>query len=322
MTTSWGRGGLAGLGLALVVGLGPALADYESPSPQPPIGDAGVAKPWNVSIRAFVGNNNNVPLAPTLSFFNGETDSLYYGATFNGIYRFLDDTDWTVGVGLRADKLWHADEQKVANSTVASEQKSYDLSIFSPTLFGERRFVVGGIPTSLAARYNFRYENADIAAVGQRTHALTAALGARPLPNLDLSLAYSRGWDESFVTFPVAGINSRDADRHQLGISGKLALDGGRRVLGLGYTWWVNQAEGSNWDYEAQKVNAFLRSQIYGPVWGQVTFAHTYGDYNGFISGFLPAPGRDYEKVIEWGAKVIWTVSPMIALDAYWFQPV
>ncbi|MAE61299.1 MAG: hypothetical protein CMJ49_08085 [Planctomycetaceae bacterium] len=133
-----------------------------------------------------------------------------------------------------------------------------------------------------------------------------------------MSIDYTHGWDDFAVSFPAPGLNERDAERHSITVGGKFWWDRRKRNVSVSYTYRENNAEGVNFDYESHGVNARLESHLLGPIWGAVDIGYQENDYRGFISTFIPPPGRNEMEIFNVGAQLIWVINRQWSVDVFY----
>ncbi len=288
------------------------FAEYEKPSPVPGlISDTFQLRPWDLTVRAMGGYNDNVPLvADGDTFFLGETDSPYVGLIIDGKYRFYDRGGWKVGAGMRFDKVLHTDDQDTPTAFNA-DQLEYDVRAFSPSFFVQRRFSLGGKSVTLGANYTYLNEWADISAVGLDSHSI--GVNAEIMMRRDVQFSFKSGyfWNNFFVQQPP--VSNRDAEFFTVGLGAKKWFQGRSRSIEVGMAYNTNDAEGKNFQYDGYELDVKLTSQIKGPVWANVTFELDSRDYEGFV----PAPTRTDQEIYTYGLQVIWVIDAHWTADAF-----
>ena len=311
--------------LAAVLGIGaafPAGAEFEAPTPGPSTaGNQFNPKLWEVWARTYGGYDDNVVfVANGDPFFLGETDSPYVGVMAGGLFRYPVTEGLTLGVAAEVEKIWHLDDQDDPDIT-ASEQRSYDWLSVSPTAFAEYSFDVAGMPTLTTLAYNFRKDyrpdHADSEALGLDSHSVSLSGNLKPIRDLEFGTSFSYEWHDLEVEFPDPELDDQDGEQWTLGVTGRWYFDRHRRSIGLSYAYSENDATGRNFDYTGHTIGLDSRNHIYGPVYGSVSVSYAWYDYRGFISGFVPQPGRDYEHILETGSTVYWYINQWVTADVY-----
>lgn len=294
-----------------------ALADFESPSagPEP---EAGLPemRPWDASIRLFVGHNDNVPLAPDATFFSGERESAFGGISLDATYRLVQSADWTAGVALTLDRLAYSETGTPNPAYDPPEQ--YDLIALNPSLFALRHFrLANGMPAQVGISYGFRREWLPVHAGGLKSHDLKLKAAVNPRPDLTLGASYTYGRDDFEVEFPDPTLDDRDATRHAFGLSATYYWDDRLRSVSVSYTRAVNNADGSNFEYDANIFTGRFESHLYGPLWLGLEVSRDNRDYDGFV-GFIAPPGRTDQDITRYGAELLWQIDRSWTADAYY----
>lgn len=293
-----------------------APADFESPSSGATMqSDSDGGRPWDLSIRAFIGHNNNVQLVPDTTFFTGGNESVYTGVTIKGAYRIIEDREWTVGFTGQLEQLFYLNNDAGGGGRI----NDYNLFTLTPGVFVVRRYELFGLPASTQASYQFRFEEGkDVAAIGLESHTITTITAVMVQPDLQVTVTSVYGWDDFDVTFPAPGLNDRDADRRAISVAGKYWWDERRRNVSLTYTVAENDSEGQNFDYDSEGINARFETHVQGPLWMAIETGYRHGVYRGFISGFVPPPGRREQDAYHVGVQGIWVISRVVSVDAFY----
>lgn len=296
----------------------PAGADYEVPSaPAPSSGLGDAARPWDLSTRAFIGHNDNVNLVPETTFFVGETDSLYTGLTVDGEYRYQVNEQLTIRPRMRFDQLWHKETQPMTPGP-NDDANEYDLTVLHPSVTAEYSFQLANRPSTFNAGYDFRSEDAPISAIGLKSHALRAKMATMVCPDLELSAGYAHAADDYSVTFPDPDLNDRDAKRNIVTAGGKYWSNQRLSSIGLTYQFTDSDSEGSNFQYFSNGIIGRVESQLIGPLFGALQMGYSHYDYDGFISGFIPAPGRKEQDIYANSLQLVWVLTRNLQIDVYW----
>lgn len=289
----------------------PSHAGFEAPGPGPVTSkDLFDPKNWEITIRTFFGYNDN---ANTVSkgdpFFTGDTDSTYAGTSINGVITYAVDDTTDVGAALRFDQTVYLS----GGNSGGDNFSDYNMTAVSPSVFAEKRFVVASRPAKVGASYSFRYDRADIEAVGIKAHTVNLNGAINIDPTLQAALDYSVSWNDFSVSFP-APVNDRDSLHTSINLSGTKWFDGRSRSITLALGYANNNADGKNFDYHGYKVGLTGKSRIAGPVWGSVDVSYDMRDYR----GFTPPPTRKRQDIFSAGAQLIWAVDPSWTVDAYY----
>ncbi len=298
----------------MVIATGPAFADYEASGGSPRIGAQGPdGRPWTASVRVHGGYGDNVPLVgDTDPFFVGDRESSFLGATFEGSYRVFEGDGWRAGVSGRADVLGYLEDGG------AAALDEYSLYAVGLAAYVTRDFEVAGKPAAVSVIYDYRTEDAgDVEAVGLETHRVTAHVAVAPRGNVVVDASVSISDEDYDVVFSDPTLNDRDSQRVTAKVGAAVKLAGGRHEISASYRYTDNDADGMNWKYDAHQIKAAVASNISGPVFGRLAVAHEQRDYKGFVSGFIPAPGRTDTDVTTVEAQLMWQITREISADAY-----
>lgn len=268
-----------GIAVLTVFPMDMARADFEAPAGGPAINAyPAMARPWDLSIRASLGRNDNVSLLPdvttcsdTLSGAPCNAAASYFALQVNGGYRFVNTASHTVGFAISAAGLWYGDTQQTWNW----EMGDYNILSANPAIYGTWRFPVLGKPAALTASYDYRWEEGqNVDAIGLQGHTLKLDGGIFVQPNVRLSATWSLSDNDYGVTFPATpALNTRDAMRQALDLGMRVWFDGGQRNVSLGLFYADNDADGSNFDYDGGGFRGRFETRFVGPVWLALTCA-------------------------------------------------
>ncbi len=294
-------GAVASLGLAA-----PALAEYEAPSPPPQdVSNAFNLRPWTLLVSVDAGYDDNVNFVSDGDpDFMGERASPVLGVSLDFSDRLVDRGGFTAGVVAHLDHSFHTARQDPEIPDVNDDATRYDLTIVNPGLYAEQRFLVNGTPARFRASYSYRYEAADIDAIGLNAHTVAASLVLQPRRDVAFGLNGGVAILDSTATITPADLNSRDAVYLFAKASATKWWQGKSRAL----TAWVrlarNDAEGRNFFYTGAAVGADFDAQIEGPVWAGLGLSYDWRDYK----GFAPPPTRDWQTVFGLAAHLTWAI--------------
>jgi hypothetical protein len=310
--------GWAGLLVAMLVS--PAWGDFEAPAPPPNVPPPSAeARPWDLSIRAFVGYNDNVQLVPDSSpFFVGDHKSAVMGLQVRGLWRLEPMDGLTITPVVQLEQTFHTDDaQSVGTPNVSTnDANDYDLTVIAPGLEGRYAFAVTGLPAFVSLRYDYRYEEADVHAAGLDNHTVTGVIGISATPQLELSLAYAHTWQDFDLVFPPTGLNGRDADLDTITATATYRFTR-RCSLDVSYQYLNNASEGTNFDYESHGVRARFETHLVGPLWGAVMGGYRRGDYMTY-TGFVPPPGRTRQDIYDVGVQLIYVIDRHWSVDVFY----
>jgi hypothetical protein len=303
--------------LALVIWPQVATAEFERTDPGAAQATGNMkadVRPWDLSVRTYAGHDTNVGLSADISGYNGELESGYYGAAIQGSYRFVQTQDWNLGVSLYAGRVVYAREHRGDETDAPSE---YNTSVLNPGIYAQRRLSFGTMPLTVGLAYNFRREWVSVSAGGLNSHSISANALLHPTRGFAIG-AFAEYADENFsIVFPDPALNSRDATRFAVGILAQLKLNRGRTRITASYSHGENQAEGSNWDNTSNNVEIRVQSRLMGPVFVDVSGGLYDKDYDGYVSTWLPPPGRNHQQDYGLEAKLLWAIAPHVIADAH-----
>lgn len=295
------------------------MADFEAPNSAPQSGgDALDGKFWNISLRMYGGHNDNVDFVGNVDpFFMGSTDSDYIGFTGIGSVRIPVTSYITVGGALRIDRNHHFGTQRVPIPAANENQDEYDVSAAQPSAFAETMFVIGGRQGRVGINYNLRFEDGEITALGSTAHTLGLYADLYYDAYTDFGVKASRTWTDFEVAFPAPALDDRDSTFTSFGFSGTRWFSGHQRSLTGSVSFNRNDAFGMNFDYHGVTVSGAFMTRIYGPVSASLNVSHDMRHYPGFVSGFIPAPGRESQTITTYGLQVNWVICPGWVLDGF-----
>ncbi|HPG28960.1 MAG TPA: hypothetical protein PLW10_25230, partial [Myxococcota bacterium] len=294
-----------------------ARAEFESSTPAPSTNPRDSARFWDLSIRPFIGFDDNVQLVPDASFFDGDTSSFFGGLDVDGSLRFFENEHWTVAAAASLQNVWYAEDQPDPTPGVNDDHDDYDLAAVHPTASVGYRDVIAGKPVRIGTSYAFRFEDGEVHAIGLEAHTFGLSASADLTRKLAVTLAYAHEWNRFDVSFPSNSLNGRDSDLDRVDVSARYRFDRGRRSITIGYGFAKNDADGSNFDYEAHQVSAKLSSHLIASLWGQVDFSARIADYDGPGFGFIPVRRKEQE-VFGYGVALVWVFCPNLSADAFY----
>ena len=294
-----------------------AAAEFESSSPPPSTKPREAARPWDLSIRPFIGYDDNVQLVPDMTIFVGDTSSFLGGLAIDGSYRVFEDEHWTLAAAASLQNVWYADEQQMQVPGVNDDHDDYDLLAVHPTATVGYRDVVAGTPVRFGASYAFRFEDGDVHAMGLEAHTLGLSASADVCRGLAVTLAWAHEWNAFDVRFPNEGLNGRDAELDRVDLTARYRFDRNRRSITIGYGFARNDADGDNFDYDAHQLSAKASSQLVGSLWGELRFSARFADYDGPGFAFIP-DRRNRQRVYDYGAGLIWVFGRHLSADVFY----
>jgi hypothetical protein len=214
------RAALAGV-LSLVCASG--LWGFETPDTPGPASQEAVvtlieeADPYSGSVRVFIGIDDNVQYVEDINpFWTGETESFFVGFNADIAYTTQVAPDFLIIPSINLGYTFYFDQQDAPAPPgfYSDDARDYSLTVFQPRLEGRYLLDAAGRPGYLAAAYFFRFEDADIAAVGLDSHNLSVEGGVEAFNRTTLGATFGYGWDDYDVAFPASpGFNQRDGER-------------------------------------------------------------------------------------------------------------
>jgi hypothetical protein len=297
-------------GAASLVVVQPALAEFEAPAPGPaPIALAHSASPWDLSIRASIGRNDNVGLVPEKTTFpvDGNRSAIYYAVQADGGYRFYESRKLVVGTAVSVSNLRYENKQE---SDPESKFSGYDFYAVAPAVYITYKLSAGGMPGAITGSYDLRREIAPhgYAALGMTSHNVKIAGSLQLRPDLQIVGSYARGWDNYEVVFPDPSLNDRDAKRGAINLGARLWLRGIHNLTAtIGYV--DSDAKGSNFDHHGFNGKLRLETGMLRPVWLAAEVKRGELDYRGFVSPYVDPQGRTSQKVSTYALQALWPVN-------------
>ena len=303
---------------AAVLVSAPAAAEFEAPAPGPvPTAAALNTRPWDLSIRASIGRNNNAGLVPTRTTFpvDGNKSAIYYAVQLDGGYRFYESRMLVAGTAVSVSDFRYENKQE---SDADSKFSGYDFYVVNPSVYLTYKLSVGGMPASITGSFDLRKENAphgyDALGLTGKNVRIAGSLQARP--NLQFTGSVVRGRDDYEIVFPNPALNDRDATRTVVDLGARLWLKGIHNVTaGIGYI--DNDAKGSNFKYHGSNQRLRFETGILRPVWLAAEIKHGKLDYRGFVSPFVLPPGRTVQKVSTYALQALWPVNRGWTVDFF-----
>jgi len=288
-------------------------AAFEAPSSGPITDSDPGPRPWDASVSLSYGRDSNVALVPEISSYTGTKDSGVMAINLSGVYRVVQSVDLTVGLTGAVSRAGYSEGKAPGDLDSPDE---YDLTVYNTGIFVQRKLRLWKKPAQLGANYDYNQENLrieDLASTNQRI-GLNGSVQATP--RLAFSAAYDYSDFESDTDFPTPSLDSRDAKHQSLSVSAIYRLSGLRKIiLTLANT--DNNAEGDNFDYDATVLGVRFETHVTGPVWLALGANMDMRDYKGFVSGFIPPPGRTDQDVMTYTAQLVWTISRQLSADFY-----
>lgn len=295
--------------LALFSTFTSVYAEFEASTAPLKTPDPRSARNWDLSIRSTYGLNDNVQIAPESTFYVGDNTGRFFSLGAYGTYRFINSREWLVYFSGSLDQLWNNGHE---------DGSEYDQITVHPSINAAYRYSLAGIPSVARASFDHRYEYGEVDAIGLNANTIRIGHDMMLAPDLVFSLDYSRGWEEFRVDFPMPNLDDRDATtmRYRAGISYR--WNQGRQMISAGYSYLDNKAKGSNYEFDADIFDAEFKTHIEGPVWARLGMSRQDSDYNGFVSGFIPAPGRTEQDTSNYSLQLMYLLDKSWTLDAFY----
>jgi len=243
-------------------------------------------KPWRLAVSAGGGFNSNVlalgdgiPLPSDIS----SKGSGFGSFTADGSYTWeFNPTTVTAGYGFLANVYGG-----VSTADLMDHLFSINIRhLFTPQFQGA--FLVTDNFTQIGGT-NFRNQVAIRPSVAYRLAEWAM---------VDLAYAFSSS-DYLFPTFfPVTGIRERDSHTHTVTPSLWIRIPFLELLVRLGYFHIENQADGSDFDYDADGMVITLQRTLFWNIMGNVQYTLSYADYhnlNSFAGTFGFAFAREDE---------------------------
>ncbi len=274
------------------------------------------ARAWDASIRTYVFYDSNVQQVPDATvFFTGDKNSWGLGLQFDGEFRVVQNEQWTIGAGLVFDEVIHFDDNPTG-MFAGKDPNDYNLTTFEPRGFAEYAFDLNGKQAVAGFEYVFRRDWLEDGKPEVSSHTVIGSLLVELNEQWTGELFYAWVADENFKV-PVAtpGISSRDGQRHTLGLRGTYTFENQTSHLNVGYLFVRNDTDGSNYNSHAHVFELGYDTWIGGPFWLLLESAIAIEDYDGFISSFNPAPGREEQYVYDLRGSLLYVVDEHLSFD-------
>jgi len=240
-------------------------------------------------------------IAPNQSFFEGDGSSAYIVAGVGGRLRLAEAAGWTIAAagGLSRVTYFESGGAGAGPASASTDDlRDYSTTVFTPSLAASRRLALAGRPARVAAEYAFRREVARIEGIGLGSHRLTASVGLDVTEKTEIAASASVSKEDFRVTFPDPALNDRDGERWGLGAAATRKI-GRRGALARGrYAFAKANVDGRNFEYAGHAVTAEAQAPLGATrLWLAVDGTVDWRNYDGFQSGFVPAPGRTDQTV-------------------------
>ena len=286
----------------------PVWAGFESAGSSPvPGAESSSPRPWDLSIRASIGRNDNVQLVPDSTSYVGSTAANYFALQANGAYRFYQSGNLSAGASLSVSSLWNEDKQQ----TPTSKFSDYNFYTLNPAVYITYKLNVGGMPASITGSYDLRREDGhseDLAALGLTSHTLKVSGNLYPRQDLKLTATLTRGWDNFEVKFPTP---DRDADRLALDLGLRKSFSNGLHNISVGVGYIDNDAKGSNFAYDGYNTRLRFETGVLRPVWLAAEVKHGNLDY---VGGSV----RPSQKVTISTVQALWPIDKNWRADVFY----
>lgn len=266
----------------------------------------GAPRRWNLSLRAGVEFDTNVPQAPAdRSVFPGDRDGVRFTQYLAGTYRLLAGGPW---------------EARIEGSVYYSEHPDRDLNDFDVSaleagLVAGYATAVAGLPVLPAARYAYK----PVYQQGHRyseAHTVTASVNVGFTRETTTSLAYRL----AFLDFRDEGfdprLSSRDATSHALGVTHYLYFAERRGYVWGGYEYQWSDADGLNFESRTHRVGGGVAAPV--PLGARLDVSAEYArdDYPDF-------QGPRKRQTDRWSASValsrpVW--EPLVVTLSYSYR--
>ena len=274
---------------------------------------------WDASVRIFGGQDDNVQLAPETTFFQEDQESSYYGFSVDAVvYKGLPG-GFTAGLAVAFDQVYYTEDDRPLGSW-SDPADEYDLTVLHPAVRLERRLELGGRTAIVALGYDTRREWLEVHAGGLESHTGTLDAAVEVWPELWLSLRYTYGSDDFEVEFPDPELNDRDAVRQAVRLGARYGWPGRPCALTVAYTYLDNDAEGKNFQYQADIFSGRFDTNLYGPLWLRLQATYDRRDYSSNASFWVATPGRTEQDITEYAAQLLWNINRHWSADLYWFD--
>lgn len=280
-------------------------------------------RPWDLSVRAFVGYNDNVPLVPYISACSKDCakQSFYGGLSISGNYRLVQNQQWLAGVGLNFDEVAYS--HNIGAACCTTDGQDYNLTAVSPNAFARYFFglKMGGfdriMPSSAGMTYSYRRDWLQI--VGPliwhtSIHTLQWDVAVDVLRQLRMGLNYSVAFSD---LNRAQSFNSRDTTAYLVGLNGTYFFQGGLRSITLDYRLGTTDARGEKFDIPfTNGLKGRFQTRVLGPLWLALDAGSTWDRYRG--KTFAGVGTRRWQRTEKYRGTLLYSLTQNITMDLFY----
>jgi hypothetical protein len=280
------------------------------------------ARPWDLSVRAFVGYNDNVPLVPYVSSCSKDCakQSFYGGLSISGNYRLIQNEQWLAGVGLNFDEVAYS--HNIGSACCTTDGQDYNLTAVSPNAFARYFFGLrlGGpriMPSSVGMLYSYRRDWLQI--VGPliwhtSIHTLRWDVAVDVLRQLRMGIDYTVGFSDLNA---AQSFNSRDTISYSVGVNGTYFFQGGLRSITLDYRLGTTDARGSKFDIPfTNGLKGRFQTRVIGPLWLALDVGWIWDRYRG--KTFAGIGTRRWQQTERYRPTLLYSLTEHITADLFY----
>ncbi|HKA33913.1 MAG TPA: hypothetical protein VKH64_11910 [Candidatus Binatia bacterium] len=280
-------------------------------------------RPWDLSIRTFVGYNDNVPMVPYITGCQKdcEKQSFYGGVSISGNFRFLQTDRWLAGVGLNFDQVGYANH--IGPGCCSTDGDDYNLTAVSPNMFARYFFglQVGDfqrvMPSSVGMTYSYRRDWTRIVGPLIWHTAINTVqwdLAVDVLRQLRMGLNYSIAFSN---LNRVQSFNSRDNTAYLVGLNGTYFFQGGLRSITLDYHLGATDARGNKFDIPfTNGLKGRFQTRVVGPLWLALDAGSNWDKYRG--KTFAGVGTRRWQRTEKYRSTLLYSLTEHITADLFY----
>jgi len=140
---------------------------------------------------------------------------------------------------------------------------------------------------------------------------------SHPAPGLAVRAGFRIASYDSKVEFPEPELDRRDGTFRRFDIEGTYNVPRLRGRLHAIYERSNSDADGHNFDYDGNLWKFRFDNRLAQTLWADLSLAKDMRSYDGFVSSYLPAPGRKAVDILNGQAKLMWKFAPNWVADLH-----
>ena len=282
---------------------------------------------WELSIRPFIGYNDNVPMVPYKTGCQQDCTkaSFYGGVSISGNFRLLQTDQWLAGVGLNFDQVGYT--RHTGPGCCSTDGDDYNLTAVSPNMFARYFFglQVGDfrrvMPSSVGMTYSYRRDWTRIVGPLIWHTAINTVqwdLAVDVLRQLRMGLNYSVAFSDLNRGGRLgAAFNSRDTTGYLVGLNGTYFFQGGLRSITLDYHLGTTDARGNKFDIPfTNGLKGRFQTQVVGPLWLALDAGSSWDKYRG--KTFAGVGTRRWQRTEKYRGTLLYSLTDHITADVFY----